>query len=73
MKKFLKLAVRSSVKSVAGVALGLGLGLIVCYFAGENPLKILCLWLFSKLTAVRVPGKQLRKQSESKRFGVIFR
>lgn len=32
---------RSSLKSVGGVALGLTLGLIVCYFAGESPAKVL--------------------------------
>jgi ABC-type uncharacterized transport system permease subunit len=31
----------SSLKSIAGVVLGLSLGLIVCYFAGESPLKVL--------------------------------
>jgi simple sugar transport system permease protein len=37
MKQLLK----SSFKSIAGVVLGLSLGLMVCYFAGESPIKVL--------------------------------
>ena len=32
---------KSSLKSIAGVVLGLSLGLLVCYFAGESPWKVL--------------------------------
>lgn len=31
----------SSMKSIAGVALGLALGLLVCFFAGESPIHVL--------------------------------
>ena len=37
----MKYLLRSSLKSIAGVVLGLSLGLVVCYFAGESPLKVL--------------------------------
>jgi len=37
----MKRLLQTSLKSVAGVALGLGLGLIVCHFAGESPWKVL--------------------------------
>ncbi len=37
----MKYLLRSSLKSIAGVFLGLSLGLVVCYFAGESPLKVL--------------------------------
>jgi len=32
---------KSSLKSIAGVVLGLSLGMVVCYFAGESPWKVL--------------------------------
>jgi len=37
----MKALFNSSLKSIAGVVLGLTLGLIVCYFAGESPFKVL--------------------------------
>jgi ABC-type uncharacterized transport system permease subunit len=37
----MKRILQTSLKSVAGVILGLGLGLIVCHFAGESPWKVL--------------------------------
>ena len=37
----IKRLLNSSLKSIAGVVLGLSLGLVVCYFAGESPIKVL--------------------------------
>ena len=37
----MKHLLKSSFKSIAGVVLGLSLGLMVCYFAGESPIKVL--------------------------------
>jgi ABC-type uncharacterized transport system permease subunit len=37
----MKRMMRSALRSLAGVALGLGLALVVCYFAGESPWKVL--------------------------------